>query len=169
VPALDRLLSVYDHHEAHEIEVDSSPERAVATFLALDPATGIVTRALLGARGVGTAQSIEALLDRIGFVALHRTPTEVVLGAAGRPWTARGGIGPFAAARPGEVRVAVDVRAVALDGGRSRLSTETRIAAVDERARRAFGRYWRVVGPFSGVIRKRWLRGAKARLDVTTR
>ena len=70
---------------------------------------------------------------------------------------------PFADARPGEVRVAVDVRP-ALSAGGGQLSTETRIAAVDERARRAFGRYWRVVGPFSGVIRRRWLR-REAQLD----
>jgi hypothetical protein len=39
-----------------------------------------------------------------------------------------------------------------------RLSTETRIEAVDEAARRAFLRYWRIVGPFSALIRRRWLK-----------
>jgi hypothetical protein len=43
------------------------------------------------------------------------------------------------------------------------LSTETRIAAVDEPARRAFRRYWRAVGP-SALIRRRWLRDAQRRL-----
>ena len=28
---------------------------------------------------------------------------------------------------------------------------------MDDRSRRAFRRYWLVVGPFSGVIRRRWL------------
>jgi hypothetical protein len=40
----------------------------------------------------------------------------------------------------------------------AQLSTETRIQAVDEAARRAFARYWRIVGPFSGVIRRRSLK-----------
>ena len=142
----------------------------MATFLAALGRAGRSWRALLsGCAASAAAQSPKPCSTGSASWPSSRTPTEVVLGAAGRPWTARGGIGPFAAARPGEVRVAVDVRAVALGGGRSRLSTETRIAAVDEPARRAFGRYWRVVGPFSGVIRKRWLRGAKARLDVTPR
>jgi hypothetical protein len=74
-----------------------------------------------------------------------------------------GGIGPFAAAAAGDVRVAVDVRAVPAGEGRSVLSTETRIAAVDEPARRAFRRYWRAVGP-SALIRRRWLRDAQRRL-----
>jgi hypothetical protein len=38
------------------------------------------------------------------------------------------------------------------------LTTETRIAAVDDAARRAFTWYWRIVGPFSALIRRRWLR-----------
>jgi hypothetical protein len=27
----------------------------------------------------------------------------------------------------------------------------------DERSRRAFGRYWLLIRPFSGLIRRRWL------------
>ena len=37
-------------------------------------------------------------------------------------------------------------------------STEKRIEAVDDAGRRAFLRYWRIVGPFSAVIRRRWLK-----------
>jgi hypothetical protein len=40
----------------------------------------------------------------------------------------------------------------------ARLTTETRVEAVDDAARRAFLRYWRVVGPFSAAIRRRWLK-----------
>jgi hypothetical protein len=60
---------------------------------------------------------------------------------------------PFSDAGPGTVRVVVNFVA---DG--SRLSTETRIEAVDEAARRAFLRYWRVIGPASALIRRRWLK-----------
>ena len=78
----------------------------------------------------------------------------------------RGGIHGFADARPGEVRVALDVRAKPLTDGRSRLSTETRIAAVDRRARRAFRAYWLVVGPFSALIRRQWLRATATQLGI---
>jgi hypothetical protein len=53
--------------------------------------------------------------------------------------------------------MAMDLRAEPLPGGCSLLVTETRVAAVDEHARRAFLRYWRLVGPFSRLIRRRWL------------
>jgi hypothetical protein len=44
--------------------------------------------------------------------------------------------------------------------GGTLLSTETRVSATNSTARRAFRGYWRVVGPFSGLIRRRWLRAA---------
>jgi hypothetical protein len=79
-----------------------------------------------------------------------------VLGLSGRPWHPRGALAAFAETRPGTVRMAIDFRAEAIDG-RSRLSTETRIAAVDAGALRRFRAYWLVVGPFSALIRRRWL------------
>jgi len=36
-------------------------------------------------------------------------------------------------------------------------STETRVMLTEERSRRAFGRYWLLIRPFSGLIRRRWL------------
>ena len=74
-------------------------------------------------------------------------------------------IGPFADARCGTVRIATDLRATPVVGG-CILSTETRIVAVDDAARRAFRRYWVVVGPFSGLVRRRWLGAAR---EATTR
>lgn len=40
-------------------------------------------------------------------------------------------------------------------------ATETRVQAVDDRARRALRRYWLVVGPFSGLIGRRWPRAVE--------
>jgi hypothetical protein len=38
------------------------------------------------------------------------------------------------------------------------VATETRIVCTDEASRRAFLRYWRVIRPFSGLIRLEMLR-----------
>jgi hypothetical protein len=101
----------------------------------------------------------------MGFDLLSASPTEIVIGASATPWRPSGTIGRFAEPRPGTVRIATDLRATAVPGG-CILSTETRVLAVDDAARRAFGRYWLVVGPFSALIRRRWLRAAR---DATTR
>ncbi len=128
-------------------------ERALALPIASDP----IVRALLRLRGLGTGGTIGDALAGMRFEELARTPTEVVVGFSGRPWRPRGEVAPFADAEPGTVRVATDFRAEPAASG-SRLTTETRIAAVDDEARRAFRRYWLVVRPCSGLIRRRWLR-----------
>jgi hypothetical protein len=88
----------------------------------------------------------------------------VVLGAAGRPWSPRSRLTPFDQAGPGEIRMVFDITATAAGDGMSILATETRVAAMDAKARRAFRRYWFVVGPFSALIRRRWLAAAERAL-----
>jgi hypothetical protein len=63
------------------------------------------------------------------------------------------------------VRVAADLGAIPAGDG-CVLSTETRVQAVDDRSRRMFGRYWLVVGPFSGLIRRRWLRAVESAIET---
>jgi hypothetical protein len=63
------------------------------------------------------------------------------------------------------VRVAMGFT-FAPDGAGSRVATETRIAATDDAARRRFGRYWRVVGPFSGITRREMLAAIRRRAEA---
>jgi hypothetical protein len=46
------------------------------------------------------------------------------------------------------------------------LATETRVHVPDLVSRRRFRRYWRVIGPFSGLIRVLVLRAAKRRAEM---
>jgi hypothetical protein len=149
VALIDDVLADYDVHEVHSVMSARSVADALATPVAADP----VIRALFRLRGLSTTGSIGDLFVRMRFDELARDESEVVYGASGTPWRRHGSIRAFADAGPGTVRVVANFRS---DG--SRLSTETRIAAVDATARRAFLRYWRLVGPFSAVIRRRWLR-----------
>jgi hypothetical protein len=48
-------------------------------------------------------------------------------------------------------------------GGWCTLSTETRVLATDDAARRQFTRYWRVIYPGSWLLRVTWLRAIRAR------
>ena len=157
--ALDVALPQFDVNEVHSISLSCSPEEAVQRALAAPAAPDRLTTALFRARGLRRGTTVQELFDWTGFETIARAPTDVVFAASGMPWRPAGGLRPFAAADPGTVQVATDVRAVAVAGG-CVLSTETRVLAVDVGARRAFRRYWLVVGPFSALIRRRWLRAA---------
>lgn len=156
MPAIDDVLPSFDVREVHWVALPLAPAEAVALALATPVAADPVVRALFRLRGVAGRGSIGEAMARLGLRELARFDGEVVFGAAGTPWRldrgASGGIHPFADARAGQVRLAMDFRS---DG--QTLTTETRVAAVDAAARRPFVRYWRVVGPFSALIRRRWL------------
>jgi hypothetical protein len=164
VAALDDLLPAYDWSERHELRVAAPPQDAVAAFLAAPVAPGRLIGLLLRLRGLRTTGSVGEALQRMGFEELARTFDEVVVGATGVPWRPAGRIGRFDDRRPGRVRIAVDVRGAPAPGG-CVLSTETRICALDAPARRAFGRYWRVIRPFSGAVRRSWLASAARRAE----
>jgi hypothetical protein len=156
VAPLDRWLPEFDVRERHARELAVAPERALELALSLPAASDRVVGALLRLRGLRTDMRIEEFFILQGFEPLERTATTFVVGVVSTPWRPRGGLGPFDAPRPGTVRIVADFRA---EGRAARcvLSTETRVAAIDERARRAFRRYWLVIGPFSKLIRRRWL------------
>jgi hypothetical protein len=130
VTAIDRFLPEWDAHEVHHVVLDATPERALAAALAAPAAPDWIVRALLRLRGIPREGSIEELFRGMGFQELAREADEVVFGGAGTPWRS-GPIHPFAAAPAGSVRIAANLRVETSAHGRTRLSTETRVAAVD--------------------------------------
>jgi hypothetical protein len=164
VAAIDDWLPRFDVNERHEVRLPVAPERALELVLALPVASDPIVRVLVTTRGMTARdETLERFFLAHRFVVLHRSPTELVAGAVGAVWRIRGGLVPLAdadswrrAAVPGTIKAAIDFHAVpAADG--SLLSTETRVFAADARSRRLFRLYWLVVGPFSALIRRRWL------------
>ena len=181
---LEELLPAPDAAERHERLVHASPEQVDAAVRALTlrdvPVVAVLAAVrslpdLVVRRGRRPAPApVRPLLQRardVGFTVLHDAPgDELVLGLVGQPWRAGGRVvrtdrAQFAAfAEPGFVRAAMSVVLTATGGG-TRLVTETRVDATDPGARAAFARYWRVVGPFSGLIRVVLLRGIAVRAE----
>lgn len=169
VPLIDDWLPDYDVGERHDVALPVPPERALELVLATPAASDRIVQALISARGmVARDEPIERFFAAHRFIVLARTPTEWVAGAVGAVWRPRGGLVRLedaeawrAAAVPGTIKGAVDFRAERIPGG-SRLTTETRVRAADARARRAFRLYWLAIGPFSALIRRRWLAAAMA-------
>lgn len=153
---LDELLPEWDARERHERRVPAAPEDAVAAALGIPIAPDALVRTLFRLRGLPRGGSVHGALRAVGLKPLVEEPACVVLGAAGRPWSPRSRLVAFEAAGAGQVRMAVEISARPSEGG-SVLATETRVAAMDPRSRRSFGAYWLAVGPFSALVRRRWL------------
>lgn len=167
--SLDELLPSWHFRELHRRATTAKTEALLAAAEQVTWAEVPVMRLLMGVRSGGrlplpTHRPILEDMAGLGFVVLERAEAELVVGSIGRPWTASGGSAPqlvdvsdpagtFAGfAEPSWVKIIFNFRV-----GAGALSTETRVLATDARARHAFGRYWLVIRPFSGVIRRRWL------------
>ena len=110
----------------------------------------------------------------LGFILLGETPgVELVWGQVSRPWQPLAApTGPprtleeFAGFdQPGFAKIAFSLRVDAGGDGASILTMETRVALTDDQSRRRFRRYWRLIGPFSALIRRLALRLLAAELS----
>ena len=179
---LDDLLPDFDVHEVHTAELPGEPPKAMAAARAVTPGEIRMMGALLGLRSLPgrikrapvVTRSDEPFLDQalgLGFVLLGEQADEVVVGAVGRFWSPAGNRPLRIASRddflafgePGYAKAVMNV-AVRPRGTGTLISTETRIAATDPGARRRFRLYWLLIGPWSGLIRREWLRAAERRL-----
>ena len=94
----------------------------------------------------------------------------MTLGLIARPWTVRGGVhrGPGTdLAGFDEPGYAVITWSYVLspEGKGTVVTTRTTVRCTDEPSRRRFLRYWRIVRPFSGVIRRESLRLLRRRVE----
>jgi hypothetical protein len=168
---IDDFLPDWDERERHEALIAAPPARVEAELRGLRERDLPLTRVLFAIRTLLSRERRDAdapLLDSfqaLGFATLAEAPgEELVLGVAGRPWAIRadsldrvkGPDGFRAYDRPNAIRAAINFR-LAPEKERTRVVTETRVQATDERARRTFRRYWRLVMPGSALIRRELL------------
>ena len=156
--SLDAFLPAYDFSTRHAVAVAVDPVRADRALREVTFKEVPLVRALLVARGLGLRRAEDTVLGAMvpRATVLEDVPGEgVVLTLSGQFWRLRGR-GPEAPAT-----AVIDFRA--LPGS---LATETRVHVPDSVSRRKFGRYWRIVRPFSGLIRMVVLRAAKRRAEA---
>jgi hypothetical protein len=156
--SLDAFLPAYEFSTRHTVSVNADPLRADRALRAVTFKEVPLVRALLLARGLGLRKAEDTVLGTMvpRATVLEDVPGEgLVLTLSGQFWRLRGR-GPEAPAT-----AVIDFRA--LPGS---LATETRVHVPDPVSRRKFGHYWRIVRPFSGLIRMVVLRAAKRRAEA---
>jgi hypothetical protein len=184
---LDRLVPSFHAAERHSATIAASADQVWAALSQVTVGELRLFRLLMGlrmlpgrllARSRARFDAEESLLGwavRFGFTILGQdAPRELVVGAIGQPWRRVGGRGmavaggdDFAAFdHAGYAKMAANFRLAPIAGGRAiRLSTETRVACTDAASARRFARYWWLIRPASGAIRRSWLTAIKRRAE----
>jgi hypothetical protein len=179
---IDDFLPVYQFDEQHTIVVNASADRVRAAIYAVTLEDIRLARMLLAIRSLGRRRISQeaarrAMLDTAtsdGFIWLARGDREVVVGTVGRFWRLHGrevsGVRTpeqfTAFGQPGWAKAAMDFVVVEEGAGRTRVTTETRVAGTDAAARRVFAAYWRVIYPGSALLRRMWLQAIRRRAEA---
>jgi hypothetical protein len=155
--------------ERHETKVRVPPERAYEAALGVTLREMPIVRVLFWLRGIRHSgeTTIRQFFSTAPFLLLEESSArEAVFGIVGRP----GGLGARLTRpedfrsfnRPGGMKAIANFRVDQRPGG-ARISTETWVATYGRRAGLLFRAYWLVVGPFSALIRREFLRAARRR------
>jgi hypothetical protein len=170
---IDQFLPRYDVNARYEIEVHASVESAYSAARSLDMRASRMIRWLYLLRGLPEySLTMEGML-KMGFVLLADKPSqEIVFGLIGRFWTPSAHIQSVTADtfvafdRPRFAKAVGNIAFTPQGVGSVRVTTETRIYCLDAASRRYFRLYWSLIGPFSGIIRREWLRLIKQRAEA---
>ena len=162
---IDKYLSLFHFSETHSTEVNAPADVVYSSVLACNLGRSVIVRLLFRLRRLPRCEMTVEGLQQIGFRLLaKREDREVVFGIIGKFWTSSAGIIPF---RPeefvsfnvkGYAKAAGNLLAVPITSYRTRLITETRVQCTSSWSRTRFAIYWSLIRPFSGLIRKEWLR-----------
>jgi hypothetical protein len=176
---LDDIMPEYQFFERHSARIHARPEqvmravrqstfgdmRSLATLLK-------IRAAVLRIHDTGELPQDKRVLDAFAApgVLLGDSEHEIVMG-----WIADTRAKRLAEVRtlqefadyrePGGIKMAFNFNVEETGDGWSTTSTETRVAALDESNRRGMARYWRLIVPGSGLLRRQWLDGIKRRAE----
>ncbi len=174
---LDIYLPTYQFSERHAAWVNASPREVLDVIMDYDFTADRFTAALMALRRL-PGRVLGKILPDIAvpeaFTMQTFTPLaregdrEMVAGLIGRFWRFDGGLVPIkdgdAFLRYAETGVPKLVMNFAAEpvGGRTRLSTETRVFCPDALSLMCFAPYWYAIRLGSGLIRRRFLSRIRA-------
>ncbi len=176
---IDRFLPTYDTSKRYAAVIHASPAAVYSALKESDVNASTVIRTLFTLRGLPALFSREKAsrrkkltiqdITRSGFMLLSEKPDqEIVIGVVGKFWRLSGNICKTVTPEhfadfndPDFAKAAWNFFIKTNGDGSVELSTETRIHCNDLESKKKFKRYWRLIGPFSGLIRKEMLKIVK--------
>lgn len=162
---LDQFLPSYEVSAVYQIDIHAPIEKVYSAARHLDMSGSWIVRWLYRLRGLPAfGLTLDGML-KWGFVLLADDPArEIVFGLIGRFWTPSAQIQAVTADtfvdfhQPGYAKAVGNIAFIPRDSGIVHVTTETRVHCLDDVSRLNFRLYWLLVGPFSGIIRREWLR-----------
>jgi hypothetical protein len=152
----------------YEIDVNADIERVYNIAHTFNMSTSLITKWLLRLRGIDRNFSTIDGLKEFGFVILgDKKEEEIAFGVVGKFWTFPVHIQQLDPHnfkqfnKEGFAKAVGNIAFISQSKNITNVSTETRVHCFDKRSALLFRLYWAIISPFSGLIRKDWLRTIK--------
>lgn len=175
---MDEVTRALDVDMRHDSHIGAPVPLVWRALLELDLRDSPLVRLLLTLRGLRRRGPLTLeTLAAAGFRTVRReAPTdlrsggELAMGLIAQPWRLRGGVHRGDADDldsfddPGHAVITWTYRLEPAGSGTD-VTTRTTVRCTDDVSRRRFRRYWRLVGPFSALIRRESLRLLRRRVE----
>jgi hypothetical protein len=175
---LDDVMPEYQFYERHSQRIHAPPAQVMQAIRrsTVGDLKSWVTLLRIRAIALGRTYSEggdpnELVLEALSssFIPLSADENEIVMGGIGKvrsPKPKIENLAQFAGYQLEGVKIAFNLRIESAGDGWSRVYTETRVLALDDYSRRIMARYWRLIVPGSGLLRREWLEGIKRRAEA---
>lgn len=169
---LNKYLPEYHFSEKHSILIAAPAEKIFGSVNHFDLRNSRIIRFLFWLRGLPSEMSEKENLGRNKFIELDkRYPEEIVIGLIGQFWKPAGNLQTFnpedftGFAQQGFLKAVWNFQLTRQTDSLTLLTTETRILALSDAAKKKFSVYWFFIRPFSGLIRKEMLRSIRKQAE----
>ena len=171
---IDKYCPIYITRSEYAIEVNASIEKVYPVVHSLNISHSKITRLLLRLRGFPADLHTFDGLKHIGFIILGDEPfKEITFGLIGKFWTYPANIQKLSIEnfndfyREGFAKAVANITFKPLNKHKTLVQTETRVFCFDKQSTFYFRLYWALIAPFSGLIRKGWLKTIKREAEKT--
>jgi hypothetical protein len=175
---LDEVMPEYQFYERHSQRIHAPPAEVMQAIQKCTVGELKSWGTLMRIRATALRRTYsdpgnpdEPVLDALrgSFIPLSTDEHEIVMGGIGTVRPPRPKIedlGQFAAYQQEGVKIAFNLRVESAGDGWSTIHTETRVVALDDHSRRIMARYWRLIVPGSGLLRREWLEAIRRRAET---
>jgi len=146
-------------------EVNAPIDKVYSVVHAIDASHSTICKWLFRLRGFPSHMATLDGLQKFGFVMLGDVPLkELAFGLVGKFWTYSGKIQRLSSEnfkdfqQDGFAKAVGNIALKSLGARRTLVECETRVLCYGNQSAFFFRLYWTLVSPFSGLIRKEWLK-----------
>ncbi|MFC1524191.1 hypothetical protein ACFL6N_05305 [Thermodesulfobacteriota bacterium] len=165
---IDYYCPDYIVQKKYEIKVNADIHQVYRIARSFNMSNSSLSQWLFKLRGFPKSLASIDGLTQFGFVILgDRKDAEIVFGLIGKFWTFSADIQQLTPAnfngfnQKGYAKAVANIAFFPVAGNRTKVVTETRVHCFDGFSGFWFRIYWTLISPFSGLIRKEWLKTIK--------